>query len=55
MKHSDQVIVDTFRDINEGKYTNASFSDANVVMVSKELYAILQEAWEAQVKESWNS
>lgn len=38
MNHTTNSITSTFNLIDSGKITNASFSDANVVMISKELY-----------------
>lgn len=41
---SPEFVYKTFQDIDRGEYTNAHFSNANVVMVSKEHYAALVDA-----------
>lgn len=41
--HADESILSVFKDIHAGILTNASFSDANVVMLSKEYYSALLE------------
>lgn len=50
-KHTPESVYSVFREIDEGLYTNASFSDANVIMVTKEHYAALEDAW---YKLIWN-
>lgn len=45
-KHSPESVYRTFMDIDNGLFTNASFSHANVVMVSRELYATLGDAYD---------
>ena len=41
--HSDAEILAVFRDIDTGKIHNASFSEANVVIVSRAHYAAMQD------------
>lgn len=41
-----EEVFKTFCDIDQGLYTNASFSHANVVLVSKELYYTLLDSHE---------
>lgn len=45
-QYTSKFVFDIFKDIDQGRYHNAHFSHANVVMVSKEHYAALIEAWE---------
>ena len=41
MQHDPKSILQVFDDIDKGKYNQASFSDANVVMINKKLYDTL--------------
>ena len=41
----DETILRVYDEINRGVYTNATFSDSEVVMISKELYATLLDCW----------
>lgn len=49
-QHSPESVYKTFQEIAAGHYTNAHFSHADVVMVSKEHYAMLCTAWELFVE-----
>lgn len=44
--HTSESVYKTFLDIDHGLYTNAIFSNANVVMLSKESFDALMDAWE---------
>jgi hypothetical protein len=44
--HTPESLFEIFMHIDAGHYTNAHFSDSNVVMVSKEHYDALVEAFE---------
>jgi hypothetical protein len=45
-QHTQESVFKTFQHIDAGYYTNARFSGTNVVMVSKEHYDLLVEAFE---------
>jgi hypothetical protein len=42
--YTPEFLFKTFREIDQGLYTNAHFSHSNVVMVSKEHYDVLCDA-----------
>ena len=44
-KHTQESVYSIFQEVDKGLYTNVQFSDANVVMVTKEHYAALQDSW----------
>jgi len=44
--HNNDNIVATFNEINEGRLSHASFSNANVVMITKDSYYALSDAAE---------
>ena len=48
-----EFVYKTFQDIDAGLYTNAIFSHANVVMLSREYFSILQDAHD-KIKELEN-
>jgi len=48
---SKESIYNAFNDVSEGKYTNISFSNAEAVIVSKELYFTLQLVYERYMVE----
>ena len=41
-----KFVYEVFQEIDQGLYTNAHFSNSNVVMVSKDHYDALCDAWE---------
>jgi len=43
-----EFVFKIFQEIDQGLYTNVHFSHANVVMVSKEHYEALANAYEVQ-------
>jgi DNA-binding PucR family transcriptional regulator len=45
-QYTPEFVYETFQQISQGLYTNAQFSHANVVMISREHYDVLQDAWE---------
>lgn len=45
-QYTPEFVYETFQQISQGLYTNAQFSQANVVMISREHYDVLQDAWE---------
>lgn len=51
--YSPEFVYKTFQDIDAGLYTNAAFSHANVVMLSREYFSILQDAHD-KIKELEN-
>lgn len=44
--YTPEFVHKVFQDIDQGLYTNAHFSNSNVVMVSKDHYDALCDAWE---------
>lgn len=44
-QYTPEFVYKTFQDIDAGLYTNAAFSHANVVMLSREYFSILEDAY----------